>query len=180
MLLTMDIGNTQTVIGLFRKDKILISIVTIDRDAHLIPQLHQSILGLIAQYNIELLIVCRKGDINTQTKWKSLYSSVIIATVNNYDVKTRHNVDMIAVKRNIAIQYAIVRGYYYLFFLDSDIIIKHNTLDLLLEGCENHSDICLVPYFVRWLGYSSVCIYNPNSNNNSNNNKITIPIINLI
>lgn len=139
--------------------RILISIVTIDRDAHLIPQVYKSISHILTQDNIDCLIVCRETDTHTQSTWKSLYNNIVIATIKHYAIENRHNIDMISTQRNITRHYASKHGYDYILFLDSDIIINHNTLSLMLKGCEI-SDICLVPYTVRWLGYPGVCTNN--------------------
>lgn len=135
--------------------RILISIVTIDRDAHLIPRLYASIQHYLSKRNINLLVVCRESDINCQREWK--IPKTVIKTVPHYEILARHNLDKISEQRNICMNYARKHKYDYLLFLDSDIIIQSNTLEILLEGCEKYgADICVVPYFIKGLGYNAI------------------------
>lgn len=135
--------------------KLLISIVTIDRDAYAIPLVYESIRKELEKF--DFLIVCRKTDTNCIKIWKDLCPAVIIKTVPYYEIKKRHNVENICKKRNICLDYAKNNGYDYLLFIDSDIIINENTLELLLQGCEKYNaDVCSVPYHVKWLGYTSI------------------------
>ena len=139
--------------------KILISLVTIDRDAYAIPLVFQSIRKELE--NFDLLIVCRRTDRKCLQKWKEVCPKVIIKTVPHYEIKKRHNMINICKKRNISLDYAKDNGYDYLFFIDSDIIVNINTLDILLKGCEEYkADVCSVPYFVKWLGYVATGIQN--------------------
>ena len=152
-------------IAFISKPKTLISIVTIDRDAYLIPKVYQSIKHLLNKDHIDLLIVCRTTDIKTQDEWKKIDENILLATINHYDIYKRHNLIGIRNQRNVAIDVATKHNYDYLFFIDSDIIIQNNTYDILLEGCRKYSDICLVPYMVRWTGYPAVCVSNGNNYN---------------
>lgn len=134
--------------------KILISIVTIDRDAYAIPLVYESIKKDLEK--CDLFIVCRKTDIECIRIWKELHPTVVVETVPYYEIRKRHNVENICKKRNLALQYAKNCDYDYLFFIDSDIIINTNTLELLLQGCEEYkADVCSVPYQVKWLGYTA-------------------------
>jgi hypothetical protein len=128
--------------------KILNAIITIDRDAYAIDDLYKTIA------NTDILIVCRISDKETIKKWSKY--NVLIKAVPHYDIIDRHNFDMITLKRNIAREYAINNNYDYLFFIDSDILINKNTLEILLNA---NCDICIIPYEVKWLGYTAVGIF---------------------
>ena len=166
---------TQTVI----RDKILISIVTIDRDHKIINKVYNSIKNLLKLDNVNLLIVCRETDVQCINKWTKLYSNVIIKTIPHYDITNRHNVNALILKRNLARNYAINNNYDYLFFIDSDIIINKFTLHKLIKGCNypHNCDVCFVPYTVKWLKKPAVGIINKNTESgfsikiiNNNNN----------
>jgi hypothetical protein len=129
---------------------VLISVVTIDRDADLIMQVSQPITKLMSK-GADLLVVCRESDIQCRELWNNVGAHIV--TVPDYSINGRHNYQAIANKRNIAKQYAKDYSYDYLFFIDSDIVIRDNTLDILLDG---NADVCMVPYEVKWLGYPAV------------------------
>lgn len=130
----------------FLKPKVLIAIVTIDRDAYAIPQIYDSLKNELNS-NTDLLIICRESDKQTIEKWTKI-DGVIIRTVPHYEIKGRHNYEAIALKRNIAREYAISNNYDYLLFIDSDVIIQRSTIHKLIYA---NVDICLVPYGVKWL-----------------------------
>lgn len=143
--------------------RILISIVTIDRDASLISMLYQSIRHHLRRRNIDLLIVCRESDILCQRNWIKEYRHVIIIKVDHYEISGRYNLEKISEKRNICLKYAQVSNYDYVFFIDSDVLVQKNTLKILIQGCEKHqADLCVVPYFIRGLKSVAVGKFNHN------------------
>ena len=134
--------------------KILVSIITIDRDAYAIEKVHHAIKHLFDRENIYFLVVCRDSDIECQQKWRNLVPKIKLITVPHYNIVKRHNMQNVCNKRNIALNYAKENNFDYLFFIDSDIIVQKDTLEILLTGCEKyHADVCSIPYAVKWLGY---------------------------
>ena len=158
----------------FINDKILISIVTIDRDAYAIEQVYDSIKHLLNSEKVDLLIVCRESDTICIKKWKQLYPNVIIETVPHYNIIDRHNQNALVKKRNISRNFALNNDYDYLFFIDSDIIINRDTLYKLVVGCKSpySADICLIPYDVKWLNHSAIGIVDPKTESGFNIKKV--------
>lgn len=157
-------------------NRILIGIPTIDRDSDYIDELYRSIISELQNstiINYEILVITRKTDLKVIEKW-SKYSDVNIVQIAHYDIKTRHNIHMIACKRNIIRYYAIIGNYDYLWFVDSDVKLEKNYLKILMNGiATTNSYMCAIPYNVKWLNFPAIGLAQ------RNREKIEITILNL-
>jgi GT2 family glycosyltransferase len=95
------------------------------------------------------MIVTRETDKKTIDFWKN---KAMLVTVPHYEINGRHNMDKIAEKRQLIIDYA-KKKYDAIWFVDSDVI---PTKGILNELMKTNKDICLAPYKVKWFG--SPCI----------------------
>lgn len=152
----------------------------IDRDHIYIDNLYKSIIDNIKLSNIPryiIFIVTRDKDKKTIEKW-SKFDMVKIMTVQHYEIKNRHNYEMIAYKRNIIRLYALINKYDYLWFIDSDIKVESNYLNILLNGLKSmNAYMSYIPYNVKWLNFPAIAnimettidIIPLNKNNKDNN-----------
>jgi GT2 family glycosyltransferase len=97
----------------------------------------------------DIMIVTRETDKKTIDFWKN---KAMLVTVPHYEINGRHNMDKIAEKRQLIIDYA-KKKYDAIWFVDSDVI---PTKGILNELMKTNKDICLAPYRVKWFG--SPCI----------------------
>jgi len=135
---------------------VLIGIVMIDRDEQYIDSLYNGILKNISKdINYEIIIVMRETDLHTIKKWEKY--NVTIKIVKHYDIIDRHNIEKIAEKRNIIREHAIKNNFDYIWFIDSDIVVKDNYLKILLNGiCQNSYKVSYIPYIVKWLNIPAI------------------------
>lgn len=129
--------------------KILIGIVTIDRDADLAPQLYSA---LIENGSKDILVITRDSDYQTINFWKN---KATVKTIPHYDIFERHNMNKIAKKRSMVTKYAKKNKYDAIWFVDSDIIPLKGTLS---ELAKTTKDICIAPYKMKWTGCACVGI----------------------
>lgn len=139
-------------IACHRKIKILIGTPIIDRDADILNDFLQHIKPYFNKYNFryscDMLFVTRTSDkkiIDVVTKLN--HPKIILKCVDHYDITDRHNFEHLAKKRQHIINYANVNNYDYVFFIDSDVMVKPNTLDLLLNA---KVDCCYCPINLHW------------------------------
>lgn len=137
ILIAVNINTTAV-----QEERVLCGIVTIDRDVDVAEQLYQA----VKRECDDVMIVCRETDTRTLKFWSS---RAITRTVPHYKIKRRHNMDMIAVKRKIIIDYARDEGYDAVWFVDADVIPTRGVLRELLSV---RADLCIAPYRVKWLG----------------------------
>lgn len=145
--------------------RIIVGIVMIDRDHLYISDLYNGILQNISKYDYEIMIVIRKSDNLCIQKWseyKDNNKAIKLHCIAHYDtpLKKRHNINSIsklAEKRNIIRKYALINNFDYLWFIDSDIQVKSNCLDILLDSIHN-ANVSYIPYKIRWIGFPIVGI----------------------
>jgi hypothetical protein len=126
--------------------KVLTGILYIDRDS----DLSQKMYDALNENNVkDIMIVTRETDKKTIDFWKN---KAMLVTVPHYEINGRHNMDKIAEKRQLIIDYA-KKKYDAIWFVDSDVI---PTKGILNELIKTNKDICLAPYRVKWFG--SPCI----------------------
>jgi len=126
--------------------KVLTGIVCIDRDS----DLSQKIYDALKENNVkDIIIVTRETDKNIINFWKN---KAVVVTIPHYEIDGRHNMDKIAEKRQLVINYA-KKKYDAIWFVDSDVIPTKGILDELIK---TNKDICLAPCRVKWFG--SPCI----------------------
>ena len=126
-----------------KKLKIIVGIVTIDRDSYLSKKLYNSILRNF-NYKPYIIVVTRETDIKTINFWKD---KSILITIPHYNIEKRHNYERISYKRSICMNIAKKNNFDAIWFLDSDIIPNSNTLKLLAS---TKKDICCALYKVKW------------------------------
>ena len=79
--------------------KVLTGIVCIDRDS----DLSQKIYDALKENNVkDIMIVTRETDKNIINFWKN---KAMIVTIPHYEIDGRHNMDKIAEKRQLVINY---------------------------------------------------------------------------
>jgi len=128
--------------------KILTGIVCIDRDS----DLSQKMYDALTENNVnDIMIVTRETDKNSINFWKNKARIVIVP---HYEITGRHNIDKIAEKRQLIINYA-KKKYDAVWFIDSDIIPTKGILDKLIK---TKKDVCFAPYRVKWYGSSCIGI----------------------
>ncbi len=125
---------------------VLTGIVCIDRDADLSRPLYFALL----ENNVnDIMVVTRETDKHTIQFWKD---KATVVTIPHYEINGRHNMDKIAQKRQLVINYA-KKKYDAIWFVDSDLIPSKGILNELIK---TNKDVCLAPYRVKWVG--SPCI----------------------
>jgi len=129
--------------------KVLTSILCIDRDVDLSPQLYKAIRSNTSG---EILIVTREKDTKTREYWND---KAIVKVVPNYEIVKRHNFDKIAEKRALALKYAKDNNYDAIWFVDSDVIPNDGVLKELVA---TDKDICVAQPRVKWVGKAVVGI----------------------
>jgi len=134
--------------------KILTGIVCTDRDVNLAPKL---LSGILKNTQEEIIVVTRETDVQTQIFWEN---KAKIVTIPHYDIEQRHNIQKIAEKRTIIVDYAKTHGYDAVWFVDSDVIPTKGVLDQLKN---TQKDICVAPYKVRWIDKICVGVYHSES-----------------
>ncbi len=128
--------------------KVLTGIVCIDRDSDLSQNLYDALL----ENNVsDVMVVTRETDTNIIDFWKG---KAFVVTVPHYEINERHNIDKIAEKRQMIIDYAKKR-YDAVWFIDSDVI---PTKGILNELVKTNKDVCVAPYRVKWAGVPCIGI----------------------
>ncbi len=123
--------------------KVLTGIVCIDRDSDLSQKLYDA---LTANDVRDIMVVTRETDENIIEFWKN--KAMLVVTVPHYEINERHNMDKIAEKRQLIINYA-KKKYDAIWFIDSDVI---PTKGILNELIKTNKDVCLAPYRLKWFG----------------------------
>ncbi len=135
-----------------RKIKILIGTPIIDRDIDILKEFIQHLKPYLNRYNFryscDSIFITRTSDkkvIDHITKLN--HPKVILEQVEHYDITERHNFEHLARKRQYILDYASENNYDYVWFVDSDVMIKPNTLDLLLNA---KVSCCYCPIKLHW------------------------------
>lgn len=138
-----------------------------DRDHKYISNLYNSIFRVMEKYknenDYEIMVVVRNSDTLCIKKWNE-YKDVKLRQVSHYEIKNRHNIHKIAEKRNIVRKYALLHNFDYLWFIDSDILVKDTCLGILLEGIK-YGNISYIPYNIKWVGFPIIGIIEKNQLN---------------
>jgi hypothetical protein len=121
---------------------VLTGLVCIDRDSDLSQNLYAA---LVANNSKDIIVVTRETDKKIINFWKN--KSKLI-TVPHYEINGRHNIDKIAEKRQLIVDYA-KKKYDAIWFVDSDVIPTKGVLNDLVK---TNKDVCLAPYKVKWFG----------------------------
>jgi hypothetical protein len=139
-------------IAYHHKIKILIGTPIIDRDVDILNEYLRHIKPYFNKYNFmyscDILFVTRTSDkkiIDSLTKINN--PKIILKCVDHYDITDRHNFEHLAKKRQYILNYANENNYDYVFFIDSDVMVKWNTLNLLLNS---NVDCCYCPINLHW------------------------------
>lgn len=134
--------------------KLLIGIPMIDRDAHLIEGLFNSIVSPFSDLCLyQMMVVTREGDALTRRAWEGL--GVRAQTVPDYVIERRHNVSRIAEKRNLIVDAARAGGFDGVFFIDSDVVVTREIVSDMLN-CAKDADVVVTPYKILWSGKYTV------------------------
>lgn len=124
------------------ESNVLTGIVCIDRDSDLSQKLYDALI----ENNVnDIMVVTRETDTNIIEFWKS---KAFVVAVPHYEINGRHNMDKIAQKRQMIIDYA-KKKYDAVWFIDSDVIPTKGVLNELVK---TNKDVCLAPYKVKWAG----------------------------
>lgn len=157
--------------------KCCLCICSIDRDADMAEKLIDASLCSInsAQYelglNTHIFIFTRKSDILTQQAWSKIPNTELVI-MDEYTIDyastsclnipkrhVRHSMTNIAKARQKALDIASSRSYDGVWFLDSDILPRPDTLIRLWNATTNTQwKIVGAPYRVRWCGFPAVAI----------------------
>jgi hypothetical protein len=144
--------------------KLLVGIVTIDRDYEKLATLYACLQNQVPSVIFDYIVVTRKQDTKVQkecTKWKKT-SNTYLHLVENYTIKKTHNLKNLIYKRTIIFQYANENKYDYVWCLDSDILPYENTFHLLFEKLiKLNCDVVSAPYKNRWGQHFRVGIQSP-------------------
>lgn len=135
-----------------RRTRILIGTPIIDRDIDILSEFLQHIKPYIDKYNFkytcDMMFMTRTSDtktINLLTKLN--HPHIILQQVQHYEINKRHNFEHLTKKRQFIINYAKQHNYDYVFFVDSDIMIQPDTVDLLLNATVT---CCYCPISLHW------------------------------
>jgi hypothetical protein len=158
------------------KPSVLVAIPTIDRDLRFFPVLTGSLRPLLADsspFDVRILVLIREQDQLTFARWQA-FPRATVARLPDYPIEGRHNLAALADKRNHALEYAARENLDFLFFLDSDVIIREDTLPRLYRSTRLGADISTAPCPIRSLGcpavgliegkrspYANKILYNP-------------------
>jgi hypothetical protein len=141
---------------------ILIGIPTIDRDSDIASKVYENLIQSInyfkQQYNtfksitIDIIVITRKTDIKSISFWNNKAKIIL---VEPYQIKKRHNFEKLSEKFNKLIQHS--KYYDCLMILESDIILKYNTIFLLYQKLK-HCHISTIYYEIPWCKYPLVIV----------------------
>ena len=134
------------------QQKILIGTPIIDRDSDILDEFIQHVIPYLNEfhfrYSCDLLLITRESDKKIIKLVTSLnHPKIILKQVAHYDITKRHNFEHLVNKRHQILNYGASNQYDYVFFIDADILVKPNTLDLLLSS---HVDCCFCPVNLHW------------------------------
>lgn len=138
---------------------ILVGLPAIDRDADIFLYVYNSLVNssahLLNKYKIELSFVCitREKDNIIRQLWGN--TGVRVLTMENYNIKKRHNFDKMAITFNILAEEA--KNHDALFILESDIILNKDTMLLLYERLYT-CHVSLAYFNVPWCGYPVILV----------------------
>jgi hypothetical protein len=137
--------------------RILLAIPTIDRDQKYFEEFYSRVRKAMdnSTDEIDVLVLTRDQDVEIQKCWQPV-EGVKMATFENYEIEERHNLPALVRKRNFAIEYAKLKQYDALWFVDADIRVQENTLIRLVQSIKAGSDIVVAPYRIRELGCVAV------------------------
>jgi len=158
-------------------NKVLVGLPVIDRDFYLTESFYNNLINSIKNIkniNFDLFIVTRKEDKKIINFWKD---KAKINLVDNYKIKKRHNMKNLSKKFNIIKNYADDNNYDALIIIESDIIIKNDTIPKLIRSL-NKSHISLFPFETPWTGYPLIVednfYYKLNNTRNLKQNELFI------
>ena len=144
--------------------KILVGIVTIDRDFEKLATLYACLQSQVPQVNFDYIVVTRKQDSKVQeecTNWKKT-SNTFIHLVDNYTINKNHNFKHLIFKRSIVFQFAQKNKYDFVWCIDSDILPFENTFQLLYDKMlEFNCDVVSAPCKQRWGQHFRVGVQSP-------------------
>lgn len=122
---------------------IIVGILGIDRDIH-------NLKKLIDLIKYDIVLITREMDLKVINFIKE-FRKIKLIVVPNYEIKERHNVENIAMKRQIIINYSRDNNYDYLLFCDSDMLLPDNCIEDMIEISKNNNNsiVCGI-YPVVW------------------------------
>ena len=118
----------------------------IDRDIKLQSRIASKLCG-------EILVVTRETDAETIQFW-STRAKVI--RVPHYDIVGRHNLDKLANKMNIAVEYFKSTRHETMMIVESDILLNNDTIAKHQEAIKKY-DVVLSYYDVPWARKPVIC-----------------------
>jgi len=121
-------------------------IPSIDRDIHLAHEVSSRIQG-------DILVVTRETDVKTIDFWKS---RATVITVPHYEIHRRHNLERLAEKMNIAVEYFKLSNHDTMMIVESDILLNPDTVTKHQAALKTH-DVVLSYYDVPWAGKPVIC-----------------------
>jgi hypothetical protein len=148
---------------------IMIGLPTIDRDINILDSIYEnmmiSILYAKKYYNIEFTLfpICRTTDIKCVDFWNNKMKTN--ADINNvylvkpYNILKRHNFDQMAKTFNIILNNARDIKTDALIIIESDIIVKEDTIKLLVDNIKK-SHVALCYFNIPWCDIPVISEYN--------------------
>jgi len=145
-----------TILRIQTKRKVLIALPTIDRDFCFVEIFYNHLMKSIPEssnFEFTILTVMREQDTKMYNFWKD---KSIIKKVKNYEIlKDRHNLEKVSETFNYIKNYASQENYDNLIIIESDIMLKLDTITKLLKNL-SHSDIVVFPFETPWAGFPVV------------------------
>ncbi len=133
--------------------RIMIGLPCIDRDSHLLELLYDklniSLDNAKTYYDIEFIFspITRESDIKCIDFWESKNADIIL--MNHYDIKGRHNWDMLVITFNKLLEKARNENFDGLLLIESDIIVNEETIKLLIDNTKE-AHLVLAYYNMKW------------------------------
>lgn len=139
-----------------QKKRVLIALPTIDRDFCFADKFYKSLQNSIpkfSNYKFDIVTIMREQDTNMNNFWKD---KSIVKKVKNYDItENRHNLEKVSEIFNSIKNYASDQNYDKLIIIESDIMVKYDTISKLLENL-SRSDVVVFPFETPWTGFPLV------------------------
>ena len=151
--------------GAARPPRCLIACLGIDRDADVLPRVIDAVLTSCAAcapaLETDILVITRASDGATRAAWAAHAPHALVHCVPHYDIERgRHAFERIAAARGLALRTARNGGYDAVWFIDSDVVPRADTLAELWRASSAHGgwDAVGAPYRVRWCGFPAVAV----------------------
>lgn len=142
-------------VNFYQPTKVLLGLPTIDRDHVIVEHFYKLLSESISQVKdiqIDLLVTMRYKDEKMYKFWKD---KAKIKLFEDYFIEERHNLKMVSETFNYIKNYSYENNYDTLIFVESDIFVQKDTIQVLLEKIK-HSHVVLFPFETPWAKYPIV------------------------